>query len=264
MNVVTVASDTVWRNTDANLKMHAEHVEKVMKKWPKTDVILFPEMSLSGFVVDESNLEIAEVLEDKVLSGIGLIDKKYNVNIIAGLAEKNPSGGRPFNTAFVVNRAGELVTKYHKNHLFTESDEVSTICAGDNLAVFDLEGWKCGLSICFDIRFPELFRTYKKAGVEIMFSLFNWVEGRNKPAIMENLIKSRATENQFFFAAVDRTGSDPNTSYYGTSVISNPYCEDNSERDGIYAYAELDKNDIKTISSILPLEGSYKSDYKLG
>lgn len=81
--------------------------EKVSQK---TDVILFPEMSLSGFVADKSNREIAEVIEGRVLSEIGLIAKKHNANIIAGVAEKNPNGGSPFNTAFVVNRAGRLVS----------------------------------------------------------------------------------------------------------------------------------------------------------
>ena len=100
MNVVTVASDTVWKDTDANVKMHAEHVERVMKKWPKTDVILFPEMSLSGFVVDDSNREIAEFLEYRVLHKIVLIAKKPNVNIIAGVAERNPNGSSPFQHGF--------------------------------------------------------------------------------------------------------------------------------------------------------------------
>jgi predicted amidohydrolase len=93
---------------------------------------------------------------------------------------------------------------------------------GEKLVTFELEGWKCGLSTCFDIRFPRLFETYKKVGVACMFAGFNWVEGRNKAAIMEHLVKARAHENQYFFAAVDRSGTDPNTSYYGTNIIANP------------------------------------------
>jgi predicted amidohydrolase len=152
---------------------------------------------------------------------------------------------------------------YHKNHLFPASKEPELYAPGKGLVTFELDGWKCGMSTCFDIRFPRLFEAYKKAGVECMFSGFNWVKGRNKPAIMEHLVKARAHENQFFFVAVDRTGEDPNTSYYGTSIITNPYCEDLGERDGIYHYAELDKQPITELAERLPLADSFKDSYQV-
>ena len=182
--------------------------------------------------------------------------------IICGLIEKNGSDN-PYNTAVVVSKDGELIASYRKNHLFTGGDEPRYYSAGKELVVFELEGWKCGLSICFDIRFPRLFETYKKAGVECMFSGNNWVDGRNKPAILENLVKARAHENQYYFIAVDRSGKDPSTMYYGTSVFSNPFSEDVARRNGIYSYAEISKDDIQTLKQSLPLEDSFKSDYQL-
>ena len=178
------------------------------------------------------------------------------------MVEANPSG-KPYNTQFVISKNGELIAYYHKNHLFTQSAEPDVYTAGDDLVTFELEDWKCGLSTCFDIRFPRLFEAYKKAGVECLFAGFNWVEGRNKAAIMENLVKARAHENQYFFTAVDRSGSDPNTSYYGTALVANPYAEDVAKHEGIYAYAEIEKEDIETLSRTLPLSGSFKSEYKI-
>lgn len=262
MNIVTVASDTVWKDPKQNIQQTEKHVAELMRRYPKAHVILFPEISLMGTVDDASNADIAETLEGPSVTEIKRIAKQYNVTLICGIIEKNPNG-KPFNTAFVISRGGELLTWYRKNHLFTESHEPDVYSAGDDLTVFELEGWKCGLSTCFDIRFPRLFAAYKSAGVELVFSGFNWVKGRNKPAIMEHLIKARAHENQFFFAAVDRTGSDPITEYYGTSVISNPYCEDVGERNGIYTYAEITKEDIETLGRVLPLSGSFKSDYRI-
>jgi predicted amidohydrolase len=96
-----------------------------------------------------------------------------------------------------------------------------------------------------------------------MFSPNNWVNGRNKPEILEHLVKARAHENQYFFAAVDRSGQDPSTMYYGFSVISNPYAEDIARRNGVYSYAELNKDDIKNIGEMLPLEGSFKAEYEV-
>ena len=261
MNVATVSSNTTWKDISKNLELTERHVSKVMSLYPKTQVILFPEISLAGFVVDTDNKKIAQTLEGEAVSRIKSLAKHYKVALICGIIEENQSG-KPYNTQFVVSKDGELITSYRKNHLFTQSAEPEVYTPGETLAIFELEGWKCGLSTCFDIRFPRLFEAYKKAGVECMFSGFNWVQGRNKAAIMEGLVKVRAHENQCFFVAVDRSGSDPNTSYYGISTISNPYAEDIAERNGIYAYAELNKVDIKTLSETLPLEKSFKSGYK--
>ena len=156
-----------------------------------------------------------------------------------------------------------MLASYKKNHLFTQSAEPKVYTKGDRLAIFELEGWKCGLSTCFDIRFPRLFEAYKNAGVEIVFSGFNWVEGRNKQNIMDILVKARAHENQYFMVAVDRSGKDPNTRYYGKSVFANPFAEDTATRKGIYSYAQLNKNEITDLGCSLPLNGSYKGTYKI-
>jgi len=261
MNIATVASDTVWKDVDKNIEMTEHHIINVLSLFPKTHVILFPEISLMG-CVDEGNKDLAQTIDGEAVSRIKQLAKQYRVALICGFIEKNDSGN-PYNTAFVASKDGELLASYSKNHLFTEGDEPDYYSAGNKLAVFELEGWKCGMSICFDIRFPRLFETYKKNGVECMFSPNNWVNGRNKPAILEHLVKARAHENQYFFAAVDRSGKDPSTMYYGVSVISNPYAEDIARRNGIYSYAELDKSEITSIHEMLPLDGSFKESYKI-
>lgn len=240
MNIATVASETVWKDCKANLELTKHHVATIMS----------------------SHKDIAEPLDGHCVSVVKDIAKEYGVALICGFIESNPNG-LPFNAAVAISKDGEPLAVYRKNHLFTESAEPNVFSPGTELVTFELDGWKCGMSTCFDIRFPRLFEAYRRSGVELMFSGFNWVEGRNKPSIMEHLVKARAHENQYFFAAVDRTGSDPNTSYYGTSVIANPYSEDIAERDGIYAFASLDKSDIHTLAKALPLSGSFKQDYKV-
>lgn len=262
MNIVTVASETVWKDVKRNIELTESHTDKVLSLFPNAQVILFPEISLMGYVVDSSNKDIAETMDRYCVTEVKRIAQKYHVALICGMIEKNEED-KPFNTQFVISKDRELIAKYRKNHLFTESREPEVFTAGDNLRTFELEGWKCGLSTCFDIRFPRLFEAYKKAGVECVFAGFNWVEGRNKPAIMESLVKARAHENQYFFAAVDRSGSDPNTSYYGTSLISSPYAEDVAKHEGVYAYAEIRKDDILTLNKDLPLDESFKEKYQI-
>ena len=240
--------------------MTEEHVQKVLELFPETDVILFPELSLSGFVVNEDVETVAESIDGEGVTAILDMAKRYDVAIIAGIIEK-VEGEKPANMQFVASRNGELIASYRKNHLFTQSDEPKLYCRGSELKTFELEGWKCGMSICFDIRFPRLFEAYKKAGVECLFSGFNWVEGRNKPAIMEHLVLARAHENQMFFAAVDRNGENAGVSFYGTSVIASPYAENLAVKNGIYSNAEISKDDITTLGTNLPLAGSFKESY---
>ncbi len=262
MKLVTVASETVWKDATANVAKHEYHVSEVMKKWPDTELILFPELSLMGFLVDPSNAEIAEPLEGPSVTKMREVARKYAVAICFGIIESNAEG-KPYNTQVVVSKSGEILAVYHKNHLFTESGEPDVYTPGESLVTFDLNGWKCGLSTCFDIRFPRLFEAYKNAGVELMLSGFNWVEGRNKPEIMKSLVKARAHENQYFFAAVDRSGKDPNTSFYGTHVTSSPYAENIANIDGVYAMAELEKSDIRTLPETLPLKSSFRNEYEV-
>ena len=262
MKIATVASDTCWKDIDKNIELTRHHVTRVKQLYPEVQVILFPEISLAGFIVDPSNADVAEPLDGPAVQSVQDIARQHNVALICGIVEENP-GNKPFNTQFVISKEGELIARYRKNHLFTESAEPDVYTAGTELETFELEGWKCGLSTCFDIRFPRLFETYKRAGVELIFSGFNWVEGRNKPEIMESLVKARSHENQYFMVTVDRSGSDPNTRFYGKSVISNPFAEDVAERNEIYSYAELNKEDIVNISKLLPLGDSFKYSYKL-
>jgi predicted amidohydrolase len=262
MNIATVASDTIWKDAQKNIEQTEQHVARVLQLFPKTQIILFPELSLAGFVVDPSNQDIAESMNGYCVTEIRRIARKYGIALICGMVEKNPHG-KPFNTQFIISSEGQLIVTYHKNHLFTQTAEPEVFSPGEELVVFEFDGWKCGLATCFDIRFPRLFEAYKTAGVECIFMGCNWVKGRNKPAIMEYLAKVRAHENQSFFVAVDRTGSDPNTSYYGTSVIANPYAEDLAARQGIYSYAEISKDDIVSLSNLLPLKSSFRQKYHI-
>ncbi len=262
MRIATVAHDTIWEDIEANIEATDRHVAHVLEKQPDTEIILFPEITLVGVVEDEGNKKFALTAED-VLTRLASIAMDHRVAIICGFIEKNGSD-KPFNSLIAVSKEGKMLAKYSKNHLFTQSAEPDFYTAGDSLSIFELNGWKFALSICFDIRFPRLYATYKSAGVECVFVANNWVKGRNKPAILEHLVKARAHENQYFVAAVDRTGSDPTTDFSnGVTVISNPYAEDIATSDGIYSYAVLDKSEIESLSNMLPLSGSYKADYEL-
>jgi len=261
LHVATVSSDTVWKDKKANLAAAERHVGEALTHAPQTRIILFPELSLTGFVLDDSVETLAEPVDGPSIHELQRIASANRVAIIAGLIEQGPE--RPFNTAVAVDWDGRLLARYRKCHSYTGSAEPTFYAAGDSLTVFELDGWKCGLSICFDIRFPRLFEAYRAAGVECLFSGFNWLAGRNKPKLIEHLVKARANENQWFMVAVDRSGADPNTAYTGVSVIANPYGEDIGTCRGPHTWAVLDKSDVEDLRATLPLTGAFKSGYRL-
>ena len=190
------------------------------------------------------------------------IAKENGVHIIAGFIEKGE--GKPYNTMFAAGKTGDLLAVYHKNHLYAGSKEPLVYEPGKELASFELEGWKCALACCFDVRFPRMFEAYKRVGTELVFMGFNFYAGRNKPAIMDFLVKARAHENQFFVAATDRSGTDPTGRFTDQSVIINPYGENViSAANDIYSDVELKKEEIQILGKALPLAPSFKESYEL-
>jgi len=183
--------DIVWKGKKENLSSMEKHIQKVKEINADVDTIVFPELGCLGYVLDETANEQSEDMQGYCVRETQKLATKYNVNIISGLLEKN-ANNKPYNTAFAINRVGELVGKYRKNHLYTESDEINLYAKGAELNLFDLDGRKCGIALCFDIRFPRLFQALADAGAEIIFIPSNWTKGENKFEILKAYTQARA------------------------------------------------------------------------
>src|SRR3989344_5705682 len=136
LNVATVASNTIWKDKKKNIENTEMHIKELLRLFPKTQIILFPEISLMGYVVDDSNQEIAESIDGYCVSEIKRIAKENHVAVISGMIEKGEDE-KPHNTEFVVNKEGNLLARYRKNHLFTESPEPKFYSHGKELTTFD-------------------------------------------------------------------------------------------------------------------------------
>ncbi len=171
-----------------------------------SDFVFLPEVWTCGWDC-ESFPACSENLENaKSLKMLKEIARKYNVNIIGGSFIQKKSDGSLANSAPVINRNGELVCIYEKNHLFSYygCDEGKYITKGKNPILVELDGVKIGLSICYDIRFPEMYRAYRKAGADIMVNMAAW--GAEKKIPWDTMNTSRAVENQTYFVALTQTG----------------------------------------------------------
>lgn len=171
-------------------------------------------------------------------------------------------GGKLYNTSFVFSPLGEQLARHRKAHLFDINiegrqsfRESETFSPGDGATLFDYEGRRYGLAICFDIRFPELFRKMALEGAEAVFvpAAFNMTTG---PLHWELSFRMRAVDNQLFTVgcapARDATGSYVS---YANSIICDPWgqvlCRAGTEAE--VCVAELDFALISKVRQQLPL-----------
>lgn len=140
-----------------------------------------------------------------VLYFLSNIAKQYNSWVIGG-SVITKRDEKFYNSCPVFGRNGELVCIYDKNHLFSYygCQEGSFVEKGKSPVMVDIEGINVGLTICYDIRFPEIYRAYRKAGADLLVNVAAW--GLNKPVPWECMTRSRAVENQTYTVALTQCG----------------------------------------------------------
>lgn len=187
-------------------------VEEYISKNSQTDVIVLPEVWSIGWDCTKFQHNAEDLEKSETRRFLSTLAKKYNVNIIGGsiITQKAECF---YNTCMVFNRLGELVATYNKNHLYSYygSEESKYLSVGKNPVIVNLDGIKYGLTICYDIRFPEIFRAYRKAGADVLINCACWAS--TKPIPWEMMTKSRAIENQTFMIAVNQYGQFSNNEY---------------------------------------------------
>lgn len=193
-------------NKQANL----DKVQKLIEEnaWFKPDLIVLPEVFTSG--IDHKALHkcAEEIPNGETTELFSQLAKKYNTNIIAGsFIEKCEDSNPPYkNTSVVFGRKGEILGQYSKIHMFNYygSNEGEYVSSGDKAVVVETDIGKIGLTICYDLRFPELYRSLTYAGAEIIVCVAAWAYPRLDHWITLN--KARAAENTAYVIAVNQCG----------------------------------------------------------
>ena len=203
---------------DKNFSLAEKLISESIKQRP--DVIVLPETWNTGFFPKENLTELCCKNGDTVKLRIGELAKKYKVNIVAG-SVSNVRNGKVYNTAFVFDRDGTCVAEYDKTHLFTPMGENDYYTVGDHLCSFTLDGAKCGIIICYDVRFPELTRKLALQGLDMLFVVSQWPKERIFH--LRTLTTARAIENQIFVVCCNSCGTAGKTVYGGNSAIIEPF-----------------------------------------
>lgn len=126
-----------------------------------------------------------------------------------------------FDTAFVFNREGARIAEYDKTHLFTPMGEHDHYTGGDHRCHFTLDGVKCSIIICYDVRFPELTRSLALSGLDMLFVVSQWPKERIFH--LRTITTARAIENQMFVVCCNSCGTADKTVFGGNSAVIDPF-----------------------------------------
>lgn len=209
-----------WESRDTNYERVSALAE--IAALSGCDVVVLPEMFNTGFSMNIHR--IGEEIEGTADAFLSRISRLYRINIVAGFPVKRKGEDKGRNIAAIYNREGVRIAEYSKINLFTPLKEHIHYMPGSGTIVFSIDGIPSSVFICFDLRFPEIFRSVAR-DVQMIFVLANWPSSREDH--WSTLLKARAIENQCFVVGVNRRGIDGNNIHYsGKSGIFGPMGEE--------------------------------------
>ncbi len=211
MKIGVAQYNIVWENKTENMRRCEDFFAEAAECG--CDLLVFPELSLIGFTMNTTLAEQSAYGDTSVF--FSDCCKKYGVSAVFGYAEKCED--KHWNKLALCDKNGIITAEYAKLHPFRNGGEI--YCCGDSCVIADIGGAKLGLSICYDLRFPEVYQQLSKTA-EIIVVSANWAEARRMHWI--TLLKARAIENQCFVVGCNMVGEAGGISYSGDSMIVAP------------------------------------------
>ena len=264
IKLLAIQMESVIGDIDANIKKVASLMERALI-CRSVDFVFLPEVWTCGWDCESFPKCAENIATAKSVNILKSFAKRYGVNIIGGSFIEKKADGTLANSSPVINREGNLVCTYEKNHLFSYYGcaEGSYIQAGNNPVMVNLDGINLGLTICYDIRFPEIYRAYRKAGADILVNMAAW--GSNKKIPWDSMTTSRAVENQTYFVALTQTGKLREGANLGHSMILDYKGDILSEIDKVEGgtYAEINLNDMYEFRAKCRVMDDIKDSYEV-
>ncbi len=211
MRISLISLDQAWEDKTEN-KRQCEHIVKLSSE-KKVDLVVFPEMTLTGFSMNTA--KIAEKLKgSETIDFFQQLALKNNIAIVFGVVVEERD--RASNRLLLISPNGDIKVNYTKIHPFSYSSEDKYYTKGQNLGQTIFKGINLGFSICYDLRFPELYQGLSEFS-EVIITIANWPKKRIEH--WEALLKARAIENQSIMVGVNRIGTDGNGIEYVKSSM---------------------------------------------
>ena len=184
------------------------------------ELLVCPEMSLTGYQIGAPAVaEFAEPADGALAQAVSTIARRHGIAIVYGYPEHNAQG-KPYNAVQFIDADGQRIANYRKTHLFGDIDRAQFSPGPQAPAVFDWQGWRLGLLICYDIEFPEPARGLALQGADMV--LVPTANMLDFDEVQHVLLPARALENRLFVAYANACGQEGDTTYGGLSTVCAP------------------------------------------
>ncbi|EDQ00748.1 carbon-nitrogen hydrolase family protein [Shewanella benthica] len=246
-----------------------QYIESQLSQLPRVageaQLVVLPECCLLFGGHENQQLEYAgDSQSNPFKTSLADLARRYDIYLVAGSIPVAVGDGRVYNRTYLFDNQGQVLGEYDKIHLFDvdvadgtkEYRESDTFCAGDKISVIDTPFGKLGLAICYDLRFPDLFRAMRLAGAELIAlpAAFTKVTGE---AHWQTLIQARAIENQCFILAAAQWGqhNPGGRETWGQSMVVDPWGRINAQKmTGCgWVQSKLDRDEMIKIRQQMPI-----------
>jgi omega-amidase len=215
MRVALVSLNQAWENKEDNFQACRFFVK--LAKVQDVDLVIFPEMTLTGFSMN-TDVTVEDSTSSSTLKIFKELAKEFKIAIIFGVVFRDAD--KATNNALMVDSAGEVMGSYRKIHPFSFAGEEKIFNGGNEICVVKVVPMTIGLTICYDLRFPEIYSALGKQ-CDLIINIANWPARRVDH--WNALLKARAIENQLFVVGVNRTGTDgKGIDYVKSSQVFSP------------------------------------------
>jgi predicted amidohydrolase len=266
VNVTLAQIDVRGGDVEGNLLRAVAAVERAANRG--ADLVALPELFNVGYFAFDLYARNAESLDGPTLSRLQDVARENDVAVLAGsvVEDLSASDGGPAveglaNTAVLFDSTGERRLVYRKHHLFGyDSAESSLLTPGDRLEVADIGGFTVGVTTCYDLRFPELYRALAEQGVTLVLVPSAWPYPRVEH--WKLLPRARAVENLCYVAAVNGAGQFDDTQLLGRSTIYDPWGTPlaSTGDDPALVTAECDPGQVARVREEFPAWRDRRSD----
>jgi len=224
VSTVRIAACQVEVDLAAPFGERVAHVTDVVRAQAGSDLVVLPELWPNGGFVFDRFADEAQPLDGSVVAGLAAAAREAKVWLHGGSFVERGEDGRLFNTSVLLDPDGELRAVYRKLHLFGfRGGETTVLSAGDEVVTCETPFGVVGLSTCYDLRFPELYRRLIDAGAVLMLVPAAWPERRITH--WQLLARARAVEDQVVVVAVNTVGEQGGVRLGGRSVVVDPWGE---------------------------------------
>jgi omega-amidase len=259
MQVIGVQLDIAWEDPAAN----REKVRSLLAAAPPQPgaLVVLPEMFATGFSMNADRVAEAEAGATETI--VADLARHHRATIVAGLPVRGRNGNeRPTNQAVVFNDRGDVIVRYRKLHPFALGQEDRHYAAGDDVTSFAWGGLNVAPFVCYDLRFPEIFRrATTRREAELLIVIASWPVARG--AHWSTLLRARAIENQAFVVGVNRCGRDPAFEYPGLTAIIDPSGTALAEAGHLeqLVAADVDVEALRTYRAKLPFLADVRAEF---